>query len=100
MEHLGTGRIGPDSLIRVMSLEHRHEVHRHFGLSPREGQVLDRVLEDQSEARIAMDLGISEHTVHTHVKRIYRKLGVSTRTMLITTIVASYLAIRAAEHEG
>ena len=32
-----------------------------------------------SEKKLAEDLGVSPHTVHTHIKKIYRKLQVNSR---------------------
>jgi DNA-binding NarL/FixJ family response regulator len=48
-------------------------------LSPRERQLLERIVAGETESAIAVALGISPHTVRTHVKNIYRKLQVTTR---------------------
>ena len=44
-------------------------------LSQREFQILQAVFDDQKESAIAANLGISSHTVHTHLERLYHKLG-------------------------
>jgi two-component system, NarL family, response regulator YdfI len=49
-------------------------------LSGRELEVLDRLAEGLSNKLIAHALGISEHTVKTHVASIFAKLGASSRT--------------------
>ncbi len=54
-----------------------------FGLSARELEILKAVVNDETEYAIAYDLGISEHTVRSHVKNIYRKLQVHSRTALV-----------------
>jgi DNA-binding CsgD family transcriptional regulator/tetratricopeptide (TPR) repeat protein len=54
-------------------------------LSPRERQVLRLLAEGHSDAEIAAALYISPHTVHTHVKRILAKLGVSSRAAAVAT---------------
>ncbi|TMG81709.1 MAG: helix-turn-helix transcriptional regulator [Betaproteobacteria bacterium] len=45
-------------------------------LSKRERDVLRLLAEGASYAEVAQRLGISAHTVTTHVKNCYRKLGV------------------------
>lgn len=48
-------------------------------LSPREQRVLRLLAEGLSNRSIAQRLQISSHTVDTHVRRIYRKLGIHSR---------------------
>jgi HD-GYP domain-containing protein (c-di-GMP phosphodiesterase class II) len=48
-------------------------------LTGREISVLRCVAVGQSDKEIAADLGISPRTVHHHVARVYRKIGVSSR---------------------
>jgi DNA-binding NarL/FixJ family response regulator len=49
------------------------------GLSPRESEVLALIAKGFSFAEIARLLTISQHTVTTHVKKIYQKLAVHSR---------------------
>ncbi len=49
-------------------------------LSPREREVLDLLAQGFLYKEIAEKLGISYETVHTHIRRIYEKLQVRTRT--------------------
>jgi DNA-binding NarL/FixJ family response regulator len=63
-----------------------------LALSVRESEILKAVFEDQKESCIAANLGISSHTVHTHLERIYRKLRVSSRVELVVRIFAEYLS--------
>lgn len=53
-------------------------------LSRTELQVLNYLRGDSTEREIASNLGRSPHTVHVHVKNIYRKLGVTSRKHLTT----------------
>ncbi|GAA3961808.1 LuxR family transcriptional regulator [Actinomadura viridis] len=49
-------------------------------LSPRESDVLQRLAGMMSTEEIAADLCLSVNTIKTHLKNIYRKLGVTRRT--------------------
>ncbi|MFD0980744.1 helix-turn-helix transcriptional regulator [Tropicimonas aquimaris] len=49
-------------------------------LSPREQEILGWIASGKSNAVIAEILGISPHTVDTHNRRIFRKLGAGDRT--------------------
>jgi len=57
-------------------------------LTERERQVLTLIARGRSNKRIALELGISEKTVKTHVGHVLEKLGVSDRTQ------AAVLAVR------
>ena len=52
-------------------------------LSPTEKRVCALLLQRMTEQRIAEQLGRSPNTVHVHVRNIYRKLAVRTRTELL-----------------
>lgn len=52
-------------------------------LTPRESDVLSRLVEADTEAGIAEDLGVSPHTVRTHVKNLYAKLQVHSRAQAV-----------------
>jgi len=54
-----------------------------FNLTNREIEILKAIVDDDTEYAIAMDLEISEHTVRTHVKNIYRKLQVHSRGAVV-----------------
>ena len=51
-----------------------------LGLSPREAQVLAWVAEGKTNGEIGIILGARPRTVAKHLERIFRKLGVETRT--------------------
>jgi two-component system NarL family response regulator len=48
-------------------------------LTKREREVLQGVASGLSEKKLADTLSLSPHTVHTHIKKIYRKLQVNSR---------------------
>ena len=52
-------------------------------LSPQEHQILRLVAEGMGNRDIAEKLSISRYTVECHIKNIYRKLAVSSRTRAV-----------------
>lgn len=50
------------------------------GLTPREHEILDLLCKGLSNKELSQVLGSSPDTVKTHLKRLFRKLGVSTRS--------------------
>lgn len=54
-----------------------------LGLSERELQVALLVYQGRSAKRVGEALGVSEHTVNTHLSHIYRKLGIHSRGQLM-----------------
>jgi DNA-binding NarL/FixJ family response regulator len=55
-------------------------------LTPREADVLELLQGGRSNAEIAATLQVGIETVRTHARHIYRKLGVSTRRELRSTV--------------
>jgi DNA-binding NarL/FixJ family response regulator len=49
-------------------------------LTRREREVLERIAEGKSNKRIALELGVAEKTIKTHVGHLLAKLGVADRT--------------------
>ena len=69
---------------------------RSLRLSPREAEIVALLLSDDSrDDVIAGRLGISRHTVHTYVERLYRKLGATSRSQVVTRIFQQYVALSA-----
>ena len=78
----------PISPIIARQLLRRFQPHTTFvdekqgkgaGLSPRESEVLSLIAKGFSFAEIARLLEVSQHTVTSHVKKIYQKLAVHSR---------------------
>lgn len=63
---------------RMLELRNR-ETSDTIGLSPREMEIMMLITRGLSNPAIASALGVSENTVGTHLRRIYRKLGVNAR---------------------
>jgi DNA-binding CsgD family transcriptional regulator len=55
-----------------------------LGLSPREKEIFTFLLTEAPRKLIAHTLKISEGTVNFHTKNLYRKLGIQSRTELLT----------------
>ena len=72
------------------------EIARSLELSPRELQIVRGFFDDRTEFAIAADLGISPHTVHTHIERLHHKFGVANRVELILRVTNEFLALTAA----
>ena len=66
-------------------------------LSARELQIVTSLIEDriETEEEIGRALGISPHTVHTHLERLYKKVGVASRSHLIVRVFAEYVQLHA-----
>lgn len=54
-----------------------------FSLSNREMEILQQIVQDETEPQIAETLHISPHTVRTHIKNIYKKLHVHSRASAV-----------------
>jgi DNA-binding NarL/FixJ family response regulator len=54
-------------------------------LSPGQIQVVTLLLRGLGEKEVAEHLCLSRHTVHTHIKHIYKFLGVQSRSQLLAT---------------
>ena len=66
---------------------------RRLSLSERELQVVQAIFDDQHENVIAHTLEISPHTVHTHLERLYHKLGVASRVELVVRLAECHLQL-------
>lgn len=60
-------------------------------LSRREAEILQAMFDCEKESSIAADLGISIHTVHSHIERLYRKLNVTSRVGVVVRVFSEYL---------
>ncbi|MDX3078415.1 helix-turn-helix transcriptional regulator [Streptomyces sp. MI02-7b] len=58
-----------------------------LSLSSREREILKKICEGETYSTIARVLGISTHTVDTHIRRIRRKTGIANRSQLVILAV-------------
>ena len=54
-----------------------------WGLTPRESTIVGALIRGRSNKEVAADLEISIHTAKAHIHRIFKKLGVKSRTELV-----------------
>jgi NarL family two-component system response regulator LiaR len=76
----GEALIDPAVAARLVDALGDERPAEHGQLTPREQEVLDLVGRGYANKRIALELGIAEKTVKTHVSHVLAKLGVSDRT--------------------
>jgi len=72
----------PEYLPALEQAEKANE-EENLGLSPREKEIFALLLENIPLKTIAIELGISYHTVNTHYSSIYRKLGINSKGELL-----------------
>ncbi len=63
------------------------ETEESVSLSPREQAIAHLVAQGLPNKCIGKELGISRWTVATHLRRVYKKLGVSTRASMTARLV-------------
>jgi DNA-binding CsgD family transcriptional regulator len=73
------------------------EVARSLRLTKRELQIVQGVFDNLPKTGIAGRFKISEHTVHTHLNRLFKKLAVTTRTDLVLCIMEQMISLTRSE---
>lgn len=68
-----------------------HELATRLDLSPIELRIVQSLFDDLKERTIARRLGVSMNTVHTHFKRLYYKLGVSSHVAVVMHVFAQFI---------
>jgi DNA-binding CsgD family transcriptional regulator len=83
-----TGTLAPDEAVMVAVHSPRprlpsvRDLRHRYGLTGREAEITFLLAAGATNKQIAVELGISPHTVRTHIERIFRKLGVRSRKAL------------------
>jgi len=70
-------------------------IARSLELSGRELQIARGVFDDQQELIIANALGVSAHTIRTHVERPHHKLALTDRAQLLQRVMQEFLTLTA-----
>lgn len=66
-------------------------------LTGREGEIAALLIKGKTYRMIASELHVSENTIKTHVKNIYSKAGVQSRTELMSLLFHSHISITKSE---
>jgi DNA-binding CsgD family transcriptional regulator len=66
-----------------------HRSGRADALTPTERRVVDLVVAGRTNSEVAAELSVSRRTVESNLTRVYRKLGVRSRTGLVASIATS-----------
>lgn len=53
-------------------------------LTPVEQEIVRLLVEGRSEKEVGTSLHLGQHSVHSHVKRVYQRLGISSRAELVS----------------
>ncbi len=67
----------------IEEAQYVHQQRTDVPLSRRESEILQRVAYGATTKEVAHDLGISAHTVKTHLERIFEKLGANDRAQAV-----------------
>ena len=78
----------PAALLPSFAWEH---LNTRLRLSPREAEIVQWLCADESEESIGYQLGISKHTVHSHLERLYKKLGATSRAQVVIRLFREYM---------
>ena len=71
---------------RDMTTEYCRQMKRRYSLTNRESDVLELILRGQFVPQMAEALCVSENTVRSHCKTLYKKLGVHSRQQLFDLV--------------
>jgi len=80
---------------RAQGVEIAPLIAQAYGLSERERQVLQRMLQGLATKEIAAELYLSPYTVQEHFKAIFDKMGVRSRRELVGQVLAQHYQPRA-----
>lgn len=85
---LTDGRAGRVAVVitRAPSVETAPLIIAAYGLTEREGQVVEHVVSGLSNKEISAALGVSRYTVGDHLKAIFEKVGVASRGELVARL--------------
>lgn len=100
-EERASNEVGPEEIVLRLRLHQarttRQQVepthHQHHNLSPREQEIVRLVARGHPNKTIAAILEISPWTVSTHIRRIFAKLGVNSRSEMVASALTLGIAL-------
>jgi DNA-binding CsgD family transcriptional regulator len=78
------------SLKTVLNGDPSDDMRRILGLSPREFAIAVAIAEGRSRSELAVEFGCSQHTVDSHIRRIFSKLGVRSKAAIGGRLIRAY----------
>ncbi len=75
-----------------MSTDEWRSIAGILGLPRRQLQIVQCVFDGLDEPSIGQELGLSSHTVHAHLNRLYKKIHVNSRCELIVRVFLAHLS--------
>ncbi len=82
---VGGAPVNPNIARKILAMfAQTHETKTDYGLSSREKEVLQHLMEGLSKKQIADKLFVSHNTIDTHLRNIYTKLQVNSRVNAVT----------------
>jgi len=82
---VGGAPVNPNIARKILAMfADTHETKTDYGLSSREKEVLQHLMEGLSKKQIGEKLFVSHNTIDTHLRNIYAKLQVNSRVNAVT----------------
>jgi len=73
------------------------EIADTLAITKRELEIVQAVFDSLTQKEIANRLTITEHTAHTHLNRLFKKLNVRSRTELVLCVLEQMIALTLSE---
>lgn len=80
-----------EHLSNVLTVEQWQAIAWRLQLTPRQLQITRSIFDGLEERGVAQRLGISPHTVHAHINRIYMRQEVSSHSELLVKVFLAHL---------
>lgn len=94
------GRFARERASACFSDDEWRDIATALGLGERQLGIVKGVFDGLGDVEIGLELGISRHTVHEYVKRVYRKLGVHNRAELVMSVFLAWREVERREGLG
>jgi DNA-binding CsgD family transcriptional regulator len=88
---LATGRARKAVSVETLDAPQRLAITHSLALSPRQAEIVELVLQARQQKQIAVDLGLSPHTVRAYMRQIFARVGVENQMELVLVAFALYL---------
>jgi DNA-binding CsgD family transcriptional regulator len=95
--HDSVGASELPSLSEVLNGDLASNMRASLGLSPREFAIALALAEGRSLGELAAEFGCSPHTVDSHIRRIFSKIGVRSKAAIGGRLILAYRAAFSSE---